>query len=282
MIPPMADGAYSVGVPERDVPAYPDPRAGRRIAVILKDGQPVTGIDFALKKGVRIAETVLETNARSVEEATVGAKSSRVVNPIRYYSDKEGYFEIYMPEATTGVMLQAENDTFESVTQTDLTLTDEGIGDIVLALDQPKSATLSGTVVDSAGLGLAGMQLNLLHKTPRVFTSGGHGKADTAGRFRITMLASGEYAVIVTLEGVNGYSTADDYLRISLAEGELVENVEIVYDRGGLAIADHVVNSAGEPVRNAAIMAQVVGLGRVYPTLRVVSWSRGLRIGSTY
>ncbi|NIA14402.1 MAG: hypothetical protein GWP08_09985 [Nitrospiraceae bacterium] len=74
------------------------------------------------------------------------------------------------------------------------------------------------------------------------------------GRFSITGCAAGDYAVIVTPAGVNGYSTSEEYLRIELAAGEHAKNVEIVYgEKGGLAIAGRVVNSAGQPVSKTRV-----------------------------
>lgn len=248
----LEDGAYSVS-PE-DLAAYPDPRSSVRVAVQLKDGEPVDGIDFALKKGIPVSGTVLDRRGEPVAGVEVGAKSARVVNPLRAKTDNTGHFTIYMPEPESGLMVQAQNGGAESQTQDGLALPAEGLDGIVLALDQSKTASVSGVVVDGEGKGVKGAQVRFNHKVARVFQYGPQGTADASGRFQVTGCAPGEYAVIVTPEGVGRYSSSEEYLRLSLAAGEQVKDVEIVYgEKGGFAIAGRVVNSAGEPLALARV-----------------------------
>jgi RNA polymerase sigma factor (sigma-70 family) len=235
----LSDGAYDVS-PE-DVDAYPDPRGSQRISIIIKDSQPVTNVDLALKKGIAVAGTVVDNRGTTVAAVVVGAKSARVPNPLKAKSDGKGHFVIYMPEATDNLMIQAQNEAFESVTHTNLTLPEEGLDSVVLTLSHARSASISGVVVDGTGVGVKGAQVRLHHKVTRVFQYGHQGVADDQGRFRIANCEAGNYAIIVTPAGVNGYSTAEEYENITLAAGEHQKDIEIIFgEKGGLAIAGRV------------------------------------------
>ena len=259
----LGDGAYSVS-PE-DLAAYPDPRGSTRAAVVLKDGQPVSDIDFALKKGVFVAGTVLDRTGKPVPGAAVGAKSTRVVNPIHTETDAEGRFTIYMPDATTDLMVQAQGAGFESLSQAGLTLPAEGLAGLVLTLDQPRTAAVSGVILDGAGAGVPGAQVRLNHKTERVFKYAGETSADEHGVFQIAGCAAGDYGIIVTPKGANGYSGAEEYLALTLAEGEQRTGIEIVYgEKGGLAIAGRVVDSAGKPVPKVTVTCYGRTMERAY------------------
>jgi RNA polymerase sigma-70 factor (ECF subfamily) len=251
-IAPLEDGSYSVSLDE--IPEYPDPRQHAGLSVTIKDGQPVLGADIALTRGIRVSGVVTDARGKPLPGAKVGAKSPAVVNPIRTQSGEEGRFSLYLPEPEEGLMLQAQTETFESLTLSRLKLPREGLDGVALSTDQPRTASVSGLVVDGAGSGMPNMMVRLLRKDPCVFNFGPTANTDKQGNFRAAGLAAGEYAVLATPENADRFSSSEENLRLTLATGEAKEGVEIVFgEKGGLAIAGRVVDGAGQPVRNAFI-----------------------------
>jgi len=120
-------------------------------------------------------------------------------------------------------------------------------------------------ILDGAGAGVPGAQVRLNHKTERVFKYAGETSADEHGVFQIAGCAAGDYGIIVTPKGANGYSGAEEYLALTLAEGEQRTGIEIVYgEKGGLAIAGRVVDSAGKPVPKVTVTCYGRTMERAY------------------
>ncbi len=248
------DGTYSVSL--RSIPAYPDPH---RMAVTLKNGQPATDVDFALTKGLAVTGQVVDARGLGVAKAEVGTTSQTVVNPIRTKTDALGAFTLYLPKPTDGLMVQARNDKFESLPQPDLTLTQAGLSGLVLRLDQPRAASISGTVVDRAGQPMKKAQISLQHRAKRVFQYGTSGETNKVGAFAIKDLVADEYKVYVFPASATTRSMSGEYARVPLQEGEARTGLDIVYgEKGGLAIAGIVVDSSGKPVGGASIRCYAV------------------------
>ncbi len=245
-IPPIGDGMYSVNLGE--IEGYPDPRGSRHISVTLKNGKPVTGIDFPLEPGIPVSGMVINADGEPVADAEVAAAIATTPNAIRTSSDKQGLFKLYMPEVSDQLRVQAQTNDAESSVEGTFPLAEDGLEGVVLMLDRPKTASLSGVVIDASGNAIAGAQLHLVRKDGSVLHYGTSGEAEKDGRFHITGLPSAEFGVVVTPKGVNGYSTAEEYLRIHPKPGEALEGIEIVYgEKEGMAISGHVVDTKVSP-----------------------------------
>ncbi|MCC6694431.1 MAG: sigma-70 family RNA polymerase sigma factor [Candidatus Hydrogenedentes bacterium] len=253
-IAPIEDGMYSASVEELE--QYPDSRGSGRVSVTLKGGAAVSGIDFALTKGIRVAGVVTTPDGQPAPESEVGGLTQFAANPIRVRvpAEARGAFALYIPGVTEKLRIQAQTDSIMSAV-VEIAVPDEiGVEGVRLLLDHPKAASISGVVVDGSGAPVEGAQLHLVRKDSAVFTLDNSGTTDAKGNFKISSLPAAEFAVIVTPKGANGFSTSEEYLRVVLAEGEQREGIEIVYgEKGGLAIAGRVVNSKGEPVSGARV-----------------------------
>lgn len=251
-IPPIDDGMFSVNLGE--IEGYPDPRGSRSVSVKLANGEPVSDIDFALERGIPVTGMVLGADGQPVANAEVVAAIPSTPNAMRTQSGEQGSFTLYMPEVSDSLRVQAQIDSAESSVEGTFPLTEEGLEGVVLMLDRPKTASMSGVVIDGAGNPMTGAHLHLVRKDGSALRSGNSGETGKDGRFRITGLASAEFSVIVTPKGVNGYSTAEEYLRIHPAPGEALEGIEIVYgEKGGMAISGRVVDSKGQPIERARV-----------------------------
>ncbi|GMV91317.1 MAG: hypothetical protein AMXMBFR82_10950 [Candidatus Hydrogenedentota bacterium] len=252
-IPPIQDGMYSVSL--EDIERYPDPRGSQRVSVKLTNHEPVSDVDFALTPGIPVSGLVVDANGQPVNGAEVVAAIPTTPNPIRGASDGEGAFTIYLPEISDQLQVQAQTENAESQAEGAFPLPEEGLEGVVLMLDRPKSASIRGTVLDASGAPMSGAQLHLLRTGSDVLRYGPSGEADGDGRFFIEGLVSTEFGIIVTPKGVNGFSSAEEYARIRPEPGETIEGFEIVYgEKGGMAVAGRVVDSAGEPVERARVM----------------------------
>ena len=257
-ISPIDDGMYSVNLGE--IEGYPDPRGSRSVSVKLANGEPVSDIDFALERGIPVSGMVIGADGQPVAGAEVAAAIPSTPNAMRTQSGEQGSFTLYMPEASDSLRVQAQTERAESGVEGTFPLIEEGLEGVLLMLDRPKTASMSGIVIDGAGNPMTGAQLHLVRKDGSVLRSGNSGETGKDGRFRIAGIASAEFSVIVTPKGVNGYSTAEEYLRIHPEPGEALEGIEIVYgEKGGMAIAGRVVDSDGQPIERARVACYMEG-----------------------
>jgi hypothetical protein len=250
---PIEDGMYSVSL-KGYIEGYPDPRRSRSVSVKIANGEPVSGIDFALERGIPVSGIVIGADGQPIAEAEVAAAISTTPNPIWTKSGEGGLFTLYMSEVSDDLRVQAQNEGAESGVEGTFPLTEEGMEGVVLMLDRPKTASMSGMVVDASGSPMVGAQLHLVRKDGSVFYSGNPGETGKDGHFLITGLANAEYSVIVTPKGISTRSSAEEYLRVHPEPGEALEGIEIVYgEKGGMAIAGRVVDSDGLPVERARV-----------------------------
>ncbi|MBX7256021.1 MAG: sigma-70 family RNA polymerase sigma factor [Candidatus Hydrogenedentes bacterium] len=264
-VAPLPDGQYmlSLGGLER----YPDDKDRIRTSVTVQNGKPATGIDFILHKGLPVAGTVLDTSGNPVAEAKVAARSadSNSFNTITAQSESDGKFLLYAPTSMDRVSLQARNATMESTLQESIVLGKDGVNDLVLKLDQPKSASLSGRVIDGNSDPIQGAQLYLLRKDESVFGVEESASTDTKGQFRFANLPPTEFAVVVTPQSANGFSTNEEYLRVKLLPGENRSGIEITYgESGGLSIEGRVVDKNKQPVVGARVSCIAANAETVY------------------
>jgi RNA polymerase sigma factor (sigma-70 family) len=248
----VADGSYRVSV--SDVKEYPAVGSNANVSITLKDGETRSGVDLALQRGVTVSGQVLDSKGRPVIDAAVGVKSTTLVNPPRAQSDEEGRFVVYIPKHGDSLMVQAHNEDAESETLRQPQDPGGGLKDVVLRLVLPKTASISGVVLTGDGDPMPKAQIHLYRKSKSVFIYGNSGKTDASGEFHLTKLAADEYAVCVYPENAHTYGSAEEYARVQLTQGEVVEGLEIIYgEKGGLAISGRVVDSEGKPVSGTNI-----------------------------
>lgn len=251
-IPPLEDGAYSVSL--EPIEGYPDPRRSRRASVTLADGQPMTGVDFALEPGIAVSGVVQTADGAPAARVDVGLVTPAAPNPEMATTGTDGRFTVYLPGPTRGAMVQGRTENWETPAYDDLTIPESGRDDLVLLLDQPKTASVSGVLADFEGQPVADARIHLYRKSACVFRTGNDATSSADGRFQATGLGPGEYAVIVTPKSANGFSTAEEYARVTLAPGQAVEGLRVLYgDLGGHAIAGKVLDSLGKPVGGATL-----------------------------
>lgn len=259
----IEDGTYSVTL--GDVPGYPEPVNGRRLSVTIAEGKPVSGADIALKRGIAMRGTVVTAAGKPASAVSVGAVISSTPNPITSESDEKGNFIVYLPGPDEQVMLQARSEGHESALLRDLSVPDTGLDGLALTLDRPRTGSIGGMVVDGDGAPVAGLNVQPFRKDSAVFRYGPAAETDRGGRFLLEGFAAGEYALIVTPSTAQGFSTAEEYARVTLETGEQANDVRIVFgELDGFAIAGKVTDDQGKPVMGASVSSFGDPMIRVY------------------
>ena len=254
--PQVPDGTYYIGIRE----AGPYVKGIGIQKVNLQNSQPVTGIDFPLQKGYSISGSVLSADGQPVPGADVRVAIAGKASSGETKSSENGSFVYYLSEPADNVSMIAENDSAESAHQYKLAVTEAGLEGLVFVLDRPKTASITGVVVDEQGNTLDGARLSLHRKDSNVIKHAGTAEADAKGAFTIANVASGDYAVVVAAKGVSSVSDAEEFLRVHLDQGEEATGVRIVFgDKGGMSIAGRVVNGAGSPIVEAMVLCKTSG-----------------------
>ncbi len=252
-IPPIDDGNYSISIGE--LSEYPDYMgSSRRMLVTVKDGAPLEGIDFPLKRGIPIRGIVKTKQGQVAPDVTVAVITSINPNRLESQSDADGNFVVYIPAADAQVMVQGRTKDYESNLISDLMVSDTGLDDLELILERQRTGSISGEVVDGDGNPLEGLIVHPYRQQPAVFSYDPDDETDRYGRFMLEGLAPGEYAVIVTPGNATGFSAAQEYARVVLDEGQIVDDVYVVYgELGGFGISGTVTDAQGKPINSAEI-----------------------------
>ncbi|MDQ1257838.1 MAG: Carboxypeptidase regulatory-like protein, partial [Candidatus Hydrogenedentes bacterium] len=268
-----------------DAPARYLKRAGsvtRRVA--LKAGEPLAGIDFELTSTPEIAGICQDTAGTPVPEAQVHALPvSGLSNWARTFSDGEGRFRLAGFEPGTKILIAASTDTMESAQGEGLmtpqpvgapddgntedgiyTVGEDGLRDVVIVLDVPKTAGISGVVVDQAGNPAPGLGVQPSKMGGRS-TGGQEVTTGEDGAFSVSNLAAGTYRLGVRIPKFDRFESPVEPAEIVLAEGERKTDVRVVMNLDeGLSIAGRVTNAKGEPVARAYVFARDTEMKQSY------------------
>ncbi len=248
----LADGSYAVKTSR--IAAYPETSRGSSLTALVKQGQPAAGIDFPLKRGIRATGTVLSATGAPVPGADVAARARHQANPARTESNDDGAFEVFLSMPTDLLEVFASTDDFASEVL-EFPLTVDGLDGIELRLTRTKTASVAGSVVDPEGKPLAKINVHLLPVQHRQLAEGGSVKTSSRGSYAFKQLLAGTYGLILTPAGVNGYVTDEVLTQVEVANGQSVKGLRLVFgEKGGSAIAGHVVDTAGNSVEGVRVM----------------------------
>ncbi len=250
----LAPGRYQVS--PRAGARYPGSEYGYGTAVTVEAGKPVA-LDFALKHGIRVAGRVVDTAGEPVAGASVLARTKESPNPGQTQSDAKGAFEVYLEAASEVLRVRAQTDTLVGEILEGLSLPSRGVDGITVTLTVPRTASVSGTVVDAQGQPMQDIGLHL-HQPESPFHPPVDGELRTSsgGAFQISNLIPGTYAVGLTPPGVSMWSTGDVAAEFELTTGQQLRGLRIVYgEKGGLAISGIVVDTSGKPIPEVRVSA---------------------------
>ena len=247
----LAAGPYDVGW--ETVDGYPAMRWEKQKKVLVVAGQTVEGVDFAIKKGLRVAGVVVDKDGNGVEAAQVVAQRVRTWQPDRTETKADGSFALYGYDAGDEIRIQAGNQDAISEEQGPIKVGSSGTDGLVLELSLLKNRSIAGRVVNLSGRGLAEVKLSAFLQGGELVHAQHTGGSDGAGRFGIEGLCPGSYKITFTPPGSNTFS--EKAPPIEVPPHRDVSGVEIVYDDTGLTISGRVVDSEGKPLRMVMLTA---------------------------
>ena len=250
----LAPGRYQVS--PRAGKRYPGSEHGYGTAVTIEAGKPVT-LDFALKRGIRVAGQVVDTAGEPVAGASVLARTKESPNPGQTQSDAKGAFEVYLEAASEVLYVRAQTDTLVGEILEGWSLPSRGVDGITVTLTIPRTASVAGTVVDAQGQPMQDIGLHLQQPgSPFYPPVDAEIKTSSGGAFQISSLMPGTYAVGLTPPGISMWSTGDVAATFELTTGQQLRGLRMVYgEKGGLAISGSVVDTSGEPISDVRVSA---------------------------
>ncbi len=250
----LAPGRYQVS--PRAGAQYPGSEHGYGTAVTVEAGKPVA-LDFPLKRGIRVAGKVVDAAGEPVAGASVLARTKDSPNPGQTQSDARGAFEVYLEAASEVLHVRAQTDTLVGEILEGLSLPSRGVDGITVTLTIPRTASVSGTVVDARGQPMQEIGLHLHQpESPFYPPVDGEIRTSSGGAFQISNLMPGTYAVGLTPPGTSMWSTGDVAATFELTPGQQLRGLRIVYgEKGGLAISGIVVDTSGKPIPDVRVSA---------------------------
>lgn len=251
----LAPGRYQVS--PRAGRLYPGTQYGWGTALTIEAGAPVVRLDFALKRGVRVAGRVLDAAGNPQEGATVLARTKESPNPGHTETETGGSFEVYVETPSNTLFVRAYTGTMLGEVVEGLSLPSDGVEGITITLDIPRTASVSGTVVDVQGRPIRDAGLHLrVPASPFPPPREEESRTSATGTFTLAGLIPGEYHMGVTPPGVSGWSTGDVAANFGLTAGQQLRGLKIVYGgKGGLEISGIVVDTSGNPIPDARVSA---------------------------
>ena len=245
---------------------YP-PSKGDDVVVNVAAGKVVTGIDFAVRKGVTIRGKVTDTQGRGVAKvsfyACQGASGASAI------SDVDGNFVVY--GAREGEVVKFRNLKNQDSTygikwgeQKSWTVGKQGLDGVELVAYP--YCTIEGTLLDSTRKPLGNVEVIAIEKISRggLGTDGSRVSVSTDGAFVLDSLFEGTYAL--TAIGLAVDPTKQVELgEVRLDPGQHLKGLALAADpepgsigSGRLTISGRVLNADGNPQRDVTV--QIRGL----------------------
>jgi|GEM_PF-847977 len=236
---------------------YPGTQYGLGTEVTIEAGKPVTNLDFALKRGIRVAGRVVDAAGETVEKATVLARTKEYPNPGSSETDANGAFDVYLEAPSNDLYVRAYTDGMLGETLEGLSLPAAGVDGITITLNIPRTASVSGTAIDAQGRPARDLVLHLrAPESPFFPPVSAEYKTAANGTFTVAGLVPGSYELGLTPPGVTGWSTGDVAATFELSTGQQLRGLRLVYgEKGGLAISGIVVDTSGKPISGVRVSA---------------------------
>jgi RNA polymerase sigma factor (sigma-70 family) len=223
-------------------------------ALELEPQEVVENLDFAHTMAAWVAGRTVDAHGNPVPFARVRTDSKQVSNDVRIMSDENGRFDIRGLNPTSDLMVTASTTSNRAAPWGPFPVTKEGIKGIVLVLDQPRTASVTGIVVDENGQGLKGANVHIDHAQSDYHFSA-RVKTDEVGFFSAEGLIEGKYTIDVFPPSQNTWVQGKGKTEIVLANGQSVQGLRLVYPPDGMTISGRVTNEWGDPVRDAWVQA---------------------------
>jgi protocatechuate 3,4-dioxygenase beta subunit len=246
----LASAAYAVQHDE--VKGYGHDYQKSRKSVTAKTGDLLSGVDFALSRGLRVSGIVVDEEGQPVEGASINGYNQRTgANQRNTRTDDDGTFILAGLTPSSNYHLSIRKD---GMAAPQIDPMDIGMEDVAgLRFEMQVASSIEGIVVDRYGNPQEGFQMQARDLDSNQWVNGS--QTATGGVFKIDSLAEGRYGILVN----NSNSWRNDMpvsAEVNLVRGEPVKGLRIVYEGPeGLTISGRVTNRDGDPVESAYLNA---------------------------
>jgi hypothetical protein len=227
--------------------------ADRHLLVIFAEiGKEITGVDFALTRGLLISGKVVDEAGNPIAQAGVSGYASRGNVSDNSGTREDGSFVLAGFSVGQEVNVSALKEGYALMSveppKGKVTVAEGGASGVRLVLGQ--AGSISGTVVSKSGRPMPSVQMYV--SSPSQATSGVSGMRSGAdGSITFPRLAPGEYTFI--FDGMP--DPAKGAQHVTLHKGEQITGVRILYpELGGLKITGRVKDTKGNGIASADVI----------------------------
>lgn len=231
-----------------------------RPTVRVEPGQTYTGIVIELQRGLAISGSVVDDSDEPVSGACVSAEGRPSA---RAYTDESGRFALLGFAENDETYLLADTGGDMSGLEGPFVVPAGGLSNVTLKLKTPRTASISGVVVDNHGVPQrvyvnawpTDQELSLSFTSTRPMT-----RSDIKGRYALTEMPAGEYEMRLDrgTGGIIGRGVA--VATITLRDGEAKRGVRLVLDSSATpSISGRVTDETGTPIASAKVSVESSG-----------------------
>ncbi len=210
---------------------------------------------------VQINAMRIEAQEQAVHGWPNASQESSMMRSIPQYaiSDEEGHF--HLESIVVGypyqLLLRKENSQLDYLTEE---VSEAGIHGLELVMERKGGISgvvrsLDGKVIPYLILHLTDTRLTI-NDLLEYSAIAGYARSDEEGKFAFQLLKPGEYYIYVTSQSAGNLPKAE-IANITLQDGEVIDDLELVYKPQVNSIQGRVITSDGEPVAYAHITASV-------------------------
>jgi hypothetical protein len=236
-------------------------RSSSGLTVHVQAGQIVEGVALALTQGLTVAGRVVDTQGNPIAGADVRGRGAGWTD--QQISGADGRFILSNLAPETEITLSASTSGATSGPQGPLVVPGAGLRDIELVLSQPRDAVIAGVVVDVNNRPLPA-NVNAWPDGEEPVAYPPTDTTDAQGRFVLPNVAAGNYVLSVR----PGQGEQLDVLRLSIAAGQQVRNLRLVYPmHANYAVGGRVAGRDGTGVACTLTLIRVEGTDSIFQAM---------------
>lgn len=247
----LPSGEYSLA-PVKLPPAYSRDLQDTRQLTTVSEGQTIDSVDFSIAPGAAFGGIVRDSKGVPVAGAQVSVKvelGNVVIGDL--YTQEDGRFAVGDFKAGDSVVLSAQSRTANSGRLGPFVVGDPGNENLELVLSRESTGVIAGRVTDPQGKPYP-CQLMAVAEEPHLQfpVMWRTGETDGKGNFVLSGFCAGTY----TIEIVPERTARQKSDPINVEAGQLVSNINLVYDPGErFEIAGVVVDEEENPVAGVRV-----------------------------
>ncbi len=221
----------------------------------LKQDESMTNVDFVVVRGLTARGVLAGPDGTPLAEALLRAWSQDKMVETETRTDAEGRFELHGFGTDKPAFFWAQYEGLAMAPYGPVTVPAEGLENLAIAM-YPES-TIAGRLVDQNGVPQSGVRVwprpGNLSRVPKIMS----GTTEEGGNFELRGLHQADYGFSIRFPGDSNSRQLRDMDDISLAAGEHLRDLKLVYVKpGSLTITGRVTDDVGIPREGMHIRAE--------------------------